>query len=110
MRGFLGVVANEVGQELRKGADMANRSDAEGRGYEGASRAADPAGESRVLMTLRVSRDSGRSWSQTTAMREGDPFVILSNPGCFPPCECARCVGPSVSARGLRRVAEPGSA
>lgn len=111
LHGFLGVVANEVGYELRKGADMAKRNDAEGRGHEGLSRTADLAGESRVLMTLRVSRDSGRSWSQTTAMREGDPFVILSNPGCYPPCECARCLGPSVSARALRRVvAEPGSA
>lgn len=57
----------------------------------------------RVLMTLRVSRDSGRTWQQSTSVQEGDAFVILSDPGRYPPCGCARCTGhQSLSATSLR--------
>ncbi|MFE5534312.1 hypothetical protein [Streptomyces sp. NPDC056492] len=68
--------------------------------------------EPRVLMTLRVSRDSGQTWEQESAVREGDPVAILSDPGRYPLCECARCAGPqAVSARALRpAVVEPGAA
>lgn len=67
--------------------------------------------EPRVLMSLRVSRDSGRTWARSTRVLEGEPFDILANPGRYPPCECPRCVGPSVSARSLRPVVvEPGAA
>jgi hypothetical protein len=66
----------------------------------------------RVLMTLRVSRDSGRTWDQESAVREGDPVAILSNPIRYPLCECVRCAGrPTVSARALGpAVVEPGAA
>lgn len=89
---------------------MATRNDAESHGFEGISPTADLGTERRVLMTLRVSRDSGRSWSQTTSVREGDPFVILSNPGRYPPCQCPRCVGWSEASAGAvgPAVAEPG--
>lgn len=59
--------------------------------------------EPRVLLTVRVSRDSGRTWERTSEVREGDSVVVLSDPGRYPPCECPRCVGRrSVSARSLR--------
>ncbi|WP_236241956.1 hypothetical protein [Streptomyces sp. CC228A] len=65
--------------------------------------------EQRTLMTIRVSRDSGRTWVQTTAVREGDPMRILADPMRFPACECARCGGrASVAARALRPVATAG--
>ncbi|MCF3175128.1 hypothetical protein IPZ61_17610 [Streptomyces sioyaensis] len=44
-----------------------------------------------VLMTLRVSRDSGRTWSPVTKVREDEDPVILDNPGGFPPCTCPCC-------------------
>ncbi|MFF9397259.1 MULTISPECIES: hypothetical protein [unclassified Streptomyces] len=69
----------------------------------GSTRAVDLGTDRRVLMTLRVSRDSGRTWQQSTRVQEGDPFVILSNPGRYPPCGCARCTGhDSLSASSLR--------
>lgn len=49
--------------------------------------------EQGVLMTLRVSRDSGRTWGPVTKVREGENPVILGNPGGFPPCTCPRCTG-----------------
>ncbi|MFG2113908.1 hypothetical protein ACGFRB_14965 [Streptomyces sp. NPDC048718] len=61
--------------------------------------------ERRVLMTLRVSRDSGRTWERGTSVKEGDPVVILSNPVLYPPCGCARHSGHgSLSAGALRPV------
>lgn len=66
--------------------------------------------EPRVLMSLRVSRDSGRTWSRSTRVLEGDPFDVLSNPSRYPPCECPRCVSQSVSAHALRPAAvKPGA-
>ncbi len=47
--------------------------------------------EHRVLMTLRVSRDSGRTWGQVTKVREDESPVMRDNPGGFPPCTCPRC-------------------
>lgn len=47
--------------------------------------------EQRVLMTLRVSRDSGRTWGQMTEVQEDENPVTLDNPGHFPPCTCPRC-------------------
>lgn len=46
----------------------------------------------RVLMTLRVSRDSGRTWERTITVREGDPVVLMEGPQ-YPMCECRRCTG-----------------
>ncbi|MBD0709338.1 hypothetical protein BU197_13405 [Streptomyces sp. CBMA291] len=62
-------------------------------------------------MSLRVSRDSGRTWMRSTRVLEGEPFDILSDPGRYPPCECPRCGGPSSSARTLRPASiTPGAA
>lgn len=50
-----------------------------------------PSPDQRVLMTLRVSRDSGRTWGRTTEVQEAEHPVFLDNPGRFPPCACPRC-------------------
>ncbi|WP_328742297.1 hypothetical protein OG436_15875 [Streptomyces caniferus] len=49
--------------------------------------------EQRVLMTLKVSRDSGRTWDPVTKVREDEHPVTIDNPGRFPPCACPRCTG-----------------
>lgn len=91
---------------------MATQNGAGGHVHERLSRPLDLAAEPRLLMTLRVSRDAGRTWSQTTRVQSGDPYVILSDPGRYPPCECPRCLGSSpVSARAQRPAeTEPGAA
>ncbi|MEW2438724.1 exo-alpha-sialidase [Streptomyces caniferus] len=49
--------------------------------------------EQRVLMTFRISRDSGRTWGPVTEVREDEHPVTPDNPGGFPPCTCPRCTG-----------------
>ncbi len=44
-----------------------------------------------VRMTLRVSRDSGRTWGPLTEVRVGDNPVPADNSGVFPPCTCGQC-------------------
>ncbi|NEC65696.1 hypothetical protein [Streptomyces sp. SID9727] len=48
-------------------------------------------GQNEVRMTLRVSRDSGRTWGPLTAVRVGEDTVVPENPGRYPPCVCLRC-------------------
>ncbi|TXR95171.1 hypothetical protein EAO73_34585 [Streptomyces sp. col6] len=48
-------------------------------------------GQNEVRMTLRVSRDSGRTWGPLKAVRVGEDPVIPENPGRYPPCVCPRC-------------------
>ncbi|MFI1018006.1 exo-alpha-sialidase [Streptomyces sp. NPDC020965] len=50
-------------------------------------------GDPRTLMTLRVSRDSGKTWGPRSVVREGDLVNLLDNPSKYPDCECVRCVG-----------------
>lgn len=69
---------------------MSMRDDALAREPDGA-RTQDLGSEQRVLMTLRVSRDSGRTWSRVTEVQEDKNPVFLDNPGRFPPCTCPRC-------------------
>lgn len=47
--------------------------------------------DAQVVMTLRVSRDSGRSWGPTTAVRVDGDRVVPIGTGAFPPCMCQRC-------------------
>lgn len=47
--------------------------------------------DKRILMTIRVSRDSGKTWMQSTAVHEGD-VQIEPDPLSFPACRCPRCV------------------
>ncbi|MEV6589401.1 hypothetical protein [Streptomyces acidicola] len=70
---------------------MTTRDEAPAREPDGNARTQGLGAEQRVLMTLRVSRDSGRTWGQVTEVREGENPVILDNPGGFPPCTCPRC-------------------
>lgn len=46
----------------------------------------------RPLMTLRVSRDSGRTWGRRMRFYARDCDPPLLN-GTMPPCECPRCHG-----------------
>lgn len=44
----------------------------------------------RPLMTLRVSRDSGRTWEPERTVSTTDdlhPLITLA----WPPCQCTRC-------------------
>jgi hypothetical protein len=43
-----------------------------------------------VLMTLRVSRDSGRTWEAGKAFRSDDTLNPFTG-STWPPCECWRC-------------------
>ncbi|GAA2603579.1 hypothetical protein GCM10009863_16440 [Streptomyces axinellae] len=46
-----------------------------------------------TTMTLRVSRDSGRTWSRRLVVREDadKPPRPVSRPLEYPPCACPRC-------------------
>ncbi|RZB17142.1 hypothetical protein StrepF001_20390 [Streptomyces sp. F001] len=46
----------------------------------------------RPLMTMRVSRDSGRTWGSERAVFATDdlPPLLTSE---WPPCQCPRCMG-----------------
>ncbi|PHQ48939.1 hypothetical protein BLA24_27855 [Streptomyces cinnamoneus] len=64
-------------------------------------------GDDAALMTLRVSRDGGRTYGPPRAVRRDGPVVILANPVSCPPRECPRCTPErqatrAVSARSLR--------
>ncbi|MEU6482410.1 hypothetical protein [Streptomyces sp. NPDC046887] len=45
-----------------------------------------------VRMTLRISRDSGRTWGAPTEVRVDEDTPVPVSPTVFPPCGCARCV------------------
>ncbi len=51
----------------------------------------------RPLMTMRVSRDSGRSWAPERAVFGGDVDLAPLITSERPPCQCPRC-----TARGKR--------
>ncbi|AZK95349.1 hypothetical protein B7R87_16915 [Streptomyces tsukubensis] len=50
-----------------------------------------PDGGQRVLMTLRVSRDSGRTWGPHTVVHADAARDLPPEPLRFPPCRCPRC-------------------
>lgn len=70
---------------------MTTRGEALARDPDRNTRMRGPDAEHRVLMTLRVSRDSGRTWGQLTEVWEVENPVIPDNPIGFPPCTCPRC-------------------
>ncbi|MFJ3162125.1 hypothetical protein [Streptomyces kanasensis] len=49
-----------------------------------------PATDTAPLLTLRVSRDGGRTWSAPRAYRATDRLPPLMS-GVWPPCRCPRC-------------------
>ncbi|AZK95388.1 hypothetical protein B7R87_17145 [Streptomyces tsukubensis] len=48
-------------------------------------------GDRPVLMTLRVSRDSGRSWGPVTVVHVSEGTEPPLEPMRFPPCCCRLC-------------------
>lgn len=83
---------------------MTTRDEALAREPDGNARTQGLGAEQRVLMTLRVSRDSGRTWGQVTEVQEEENPVILDNPGRFPPCTCPRCTDRSSHSAASSRV------
>ncbi|QEU72338.1 hypothetical protein CP967_10375 [Streptomyces nitrosporeus] len=57
------------------------------------ARAGGQAAGRRVLMRIRVSRDSGRTWGRPTEVREVENPVAPPDPVSFPSCLCPRCTG-----------------
>lgn len=53
--------------------------------------AGDLRAEGHTLMTIRVSRDSGRTWGPTTVVSCAEPRDLPAEPLRFPPCRCPRC-------------------
>lgn len=53
------------------------------------------------MMTLRVSRDSGKTYGPTRVVRSTEPLMPLET-SVWPPCECARCVSAQVTGRQPR--------
>lgn len=58
---------------------------------EGSAEAESSGAGTRVLLTLRVSRDSGRTWGPITELRDNEGLPLLDNPGASPTCACPRC-------------------
>jgi len=83
---------------------MTTRDEALAREPDGNARTQGLGAEQRVLMTLRVSRDSGRTWGQVTEVREDENPLILDNPISFPPCTCPRCTDHSRRSEASPRV------
>lgn len=51
----------------------------------------------RTVMTLRVSRDSGRTWTDKTQVSSAGRPAAIANasiwpPRRWPPCSCPRCL------------------
>ncbi|GAA2134087.1 hypothetical protein GCM10009802_42600 [Streptomyces synnematoformans] len=57
-----------------------------------ATHAEAPSASERPLLTLRVSRDSGRTWGREKDFYARDCLPPLLN-STMPPCECVRCKG-----------------
>lgn len=47
-------------------------------------------GKRKTLMTLRVSRDGGRTWGPLREINSTEPLLPVSWPE-YPPCACPRC-------------------
>ncbi|RSS35068.1 hypothetical protein EF902_38890 [Streptomyces sp. WAC05858] len=51
----------------------------------------DKAEKGQRLMSLRVSHDSGQTWSAEVVVISSDPLAPLLT-STWPPCQCLRCV------------------
>ncbi len=65
-------------------------------GLERRTPARDQDTDTRVVMTLRVSRDSGRTWGPRRDVRAGNDRGVPVGSWMFPPCTCPRCAGRSI--------------
>lgn len=54
----------------------------------------DKAEKGQRLMSLRVSHDSGRTWSAEVVVISSAPLAPLLT-SAWPPCQCLRCVAGS---------------
>lgn len=57
--------------------------------------------EETTLMTIRVSRDGGRTWTPRQAIKSknaGQPYT-----NAWPPCECPRCTPRTINRRNRDR-------
>ncbi len=50
-----------------------------------------PAGSALPLLTLRVSRDGGRTWGTRTAVWSSRDDLPPTLSTAWPPCRCPRC-------------------
>lgn len=50
-----------------------------------------PAKQDQPRMTLRISRDGGRTWEKRRTVQGRDP-ERLTDSGAFPACTCPRCM------------------
>lgn len=57
-----------------------------------------PLAVDRPLMTIRISRDSGRTWERELSVFAAKTLPPLATSG-WPPCECRRCVGQGKKSR-----------
>lgn len=51
----------------------------------------DRAKQGRRLMSLRVSRDGGRTWGAEVVVMSSEALPPLQT-GVWPPCQCLRCL------------------
>ncbi|URM91065.1 hypothetical protein LUW75_14915 [Streptomyces sp. MRC013] len=58
-------------------------------GREGGGRPV-PDGEGRPVLTLRVSRDGGRTWGERTVVRSREKLAPPHS-SVWPPCRCPKC-------------------
>lgn len=70
---------------------MAARGDGQCHSSDSGPPALDSGGRPRVLMTLRVSHDSGRTWGRVVEVLEQKERTLSGNSDGFPPCSCSRC-------------------
>lgn len=55
----------------------------------------------RPSLTIRISRDSGRTWDQTSVVHAVHPLPVMADPMRFPPCRCPRCTDTKQPAAAL---------
>ncbi|MPY53090.1 hypothetical protein FPZ41_32820 [Streptomyces sp. K1PN6] len=58
-------------------------------------------------ITLRVSRDGGRTWGPRVTYLPSRKDAPIESAGRFPPCECPRCGGEDGKGRKGRKADRP---
>lgn len=72
---------------------MSARGDGQGYSSDSGPPTQDSGSRPRVLMTLRISHDSGRTWGRVVEVLEQKERRLPENPVGFPPCSCPHCGG-----------------
>lgn len=84
-------VTSRIGVVRRRGEAMAAEGDGREYSKDSGPPAVDTGSRPRVLMTLRVSHDSGRTWGRVVEVLEQKERRLSENLVGFPPCSCPRC-------------------